>query len=54
MFEIQKYKKSNTKVTVRLPEEMDTRLREIATQENMSFNNVLVSCIDYALLNLKK
>ena len=36
MFEITKYKKSNVKLSIRLP-------------ENMSFNNVIVSCIQNSL-----
>ena len=50
-FEISKYKDSNVKLSIRLPESIDNTLRRIATVENMSFNNVLVSCIKYALDN---
>lgn len=49
MFEITKYKKSNVKITIRLPEDIDTILRKIAKKEDMSFNNVLVSCIQNSL-----
>ncbi len=49
MFEISKYKKSNVKITIRLPENVDTMLRKIAKKEDMSFNNVLVSCIQNSL-----
>lgn len=49
MFEITKYKKSNVKITIRLPEDIDTMLRKIAKKEDMSFNNVLVSCIQNSL-----
>ena len=51
MFEISKYKKSNVKISIRLPETMNDTLKKIAEKENMSFNNVLVSCIKYALDN---
>ena len=51
MFEISKYKDSNVKLSIRLPESIDNTLRLIAKEENMSFNNVLVSCIKYALDN---
>ena len=51
MFEISKYKNSNVKLSIRLPENIDNTLRKIAEAENMSFNNVLVSCIQYALDN---
>lgn len=49
MFEISKYKKSNVKLSIRLPEKMNETLRKIAKKENMSFNNVLVSCIQHSL-----
>jgi len=49
MFEISKYKKSNVKLSIRLPEKMNEMLRKIAKKENMSFNNVLVSCIQNSL-----
>lgn len=51
LFEISKYKDSNIKLSIRLPESIDSTLRRIAEVENMSFNNVLVSCIKYALDN---
>lgn len=51
MFEISKFKKSNVKLSIRLPENVDILLRKIAKAEEMSFNNVLVSCIQYALEN---
>ena len=49
MFEISKYKKSNVKLSIRLPEKINETLRKIAKKENMSFNNVLVSCIEHSL-----
>ncbi|MFR2571358.1 MAG: Arc family DNA-binding protein [Clostridia bacterium] len=49
MFEISKYKKSNVKISIRLPEKMNDMLRKIAKKENMSFNNVIVSCIQNSL-----
>lgn len=52
MFEISKYKKSNVKLTIRLPEDINETLRKIAKKENMSFNNVLVSCIQNSLEEL--
>lgn len=56
MFEISKYKKSNVKLSIRLPEKMDETLRKIAKKENMSYNNVIVSCIQNSLdqMDLKK
>ena len=49
MFEISKYKKSNVKLCIRLPEKMNETLRKIAKKEEMSFNNVIVSCIQNSL-----
>ena len=49
MFEVSKYKKSNVKKSKRLPENMNETLKKIAKKENMSFNNVIVSCIQNSL-----
>ena len=49
MFEVSKYKKSNVKISIRLPENMNERLKKIAKKEDMSFNNVIVSCIQNSL-----
>ena len=49
MFEISKYKKSNVKISIRLPENMNEMLKKIAKKENMSFNNAIVSCIQNSL-----
>ena len=49
MFEISKYKKSNVKLSIRLPENINDTLKKIAKEENMSFNNVIVSCIQNSL-----
>ena len=49
MFEISTYKKSNVKISIRLPETMNDTLKKIAAKENMSFNNVIVSCIQNSL-----
>lgn len=56
MFEISKYKKSNVKISIRLPENMNDMLKKIAKKEDMSFNNVIVSCIQNSLdeMDLKK
>ena len=56
MFEISKYKKSNVKISIRLPENINETLKKIAKKEDMSFNNVIVSCIQNSLdeIDLKK
>ena len=45
----QNIKKSNVKISIRLPETMNDTLKKIAEKENMSFNNVIVSCIQNSL-----
>lgn len=56
MFDITKYKKSNVKISIRLPEDINEILKKIAQKKNMSFNNVIVSCIQNSLdeINLEK
>ena len=56
MVEISKYKKSNVKISIRLPENINETLKKIAKKEDMSFNNVIVSCIQNSLdeMDLKK
>lgn len=49
MFEVSKYKKSTVKISIRLPENMNETLKKISKKENMSFNNVIVSCIQNSL-----
>lgn len=49
LFEITKYKKSNVKLSIRLPEDIYYTMKRIAKKEDMSFNNVLVSCIQNSL-----
>lgn len=45
----QNIKKVNVKISIRLPETMNDTLKKIAEKENMSFNNVIVSCIQNSL-----
>ena len=45
----QNIKKSNVKISIRLPENMNETLKKIAKKEDMSFNNVIVSCIQNSL-----
>ena len=49
MFEVSKYKKSNVKISIRLPKNMNESLKKKKKKENMSFNNVIVSCIQNSL-----
>lgn len=51
MFEILKYKDSNVKLSIKFPKSINNTLRIIAKSEDISYNNVLDSCIKYALDN---
>lgn len=39
--------------TFRLPEEMVESLEHIAAQNNISLNNLVTQCLEYALNNIK-
>lgn len=54
MFDIKKFKNSNIQSSVRFPEDIYYELKDIAKKNNMSFNNVIISCIKYALEDIKK
>lgn len=47
MFEIRNQQKSNK--TIRMPNELIDRLQKIADQNNISFNQLVVQCCEYAL-----
>lgn len=47
MFEIQSQQKSNK--TIRMPNDLIDRLQKIADQNNISFNQLVVQCCEYAL-----
>lgn len=51
MFEIKKRESSNK--TVRMPNELIADLEKLALAKEVSFNQVVVQCCEYALLNLK-
>lgn len=52
MFEIQNQQKSNK--TIRMPDDLIDRLQTIADQNNISFNQLVVQCCEYALKNMLK
>ena len=54
MFDIEKFKNSNIQVSVRFPEKIYKELKKISSDNNMSFNNVVISCIKYALEDTEK
>lgn len=52
MFEIQNQQKSNK--TIRMPDDLIDRLQTIADQNNISFNQLVVQCCEYALNDMTK
>lgn len=52
MFEIKKSESSNK--TIRMSNELIRRLEELSRVNDVSFNNVVVQCCEYALENLGK
>lgn len=49
MFDLQKFKNSNVQTSIRFPEDIYNQLKKLAKQNDMSLNNVVISCIKYAL-----
>ena len=47
MFEIQSQQKSNK--TIRMPNELIDRIQVLADQNDISFNQLVVQCCEYAL-----
>ena len=54
MFDLSKFKNSNIQTSVRFPEDIYNELKKLAKENGMSFNNVVISCIKYALDDEKK
>ena len=55
MFEVDNtLKNANVPRTIRFTESMFEELNEIATQNNISFNLLVLQCCRYALDNMKK
>ena len=49
MLDLSKFKNSNVQTSVRFPEDIYNKLKKLAKDNDMSFNNVVISCIQYAL-----
>lgn len=50
MFRVNKsFSKANIPKTIRFTEELDAKLRELAKGENISFNELVLRCCQYAL-----
>ena len=52
MFEIKKPTSSNK--TVRMPDELIVKLEKLAAQNDISFNQLVIQCCEYALKDLEK
>lgn len=40
--------------SLRLPKDLTAKVQELANENNMSFNRVIIQCIEYALDNVEK
>lgn len=54
MFKIEKHKNLNRRIVVRTTEDMADKIFKIAQENDVSVNNLVLSCIDYAFKNMKK
>ena len=52
MFEIKKPSSSNK--TVRMPDELIAKLEKLAAQNDISFNQLVIQCCEYAMEHLNK
>ena len=53
MFEIKKEATDFENKSLRLPKELIDKVQSLATDNNTSFNKVVIQCIEYALDNMK-
>ncbi len=53
MFEIKKEATDFENKSLRLPKELIDKIQTLATENNTSFNKVVIQCIEYALDNMK-
>lgn len=52
MFEIRKPSASNK--TIRMPDTLIEKLEKLATQHDISFNQLVIQCCEYAIEHLNK
>lgn len=50
MFEIKKPQNSNK--TIRMPDDLIQRLQKLADENDISFNQLVIQCCEYALENM--
>ncbi len=53
MFKLQKDYTDYEYKSVRLPKHLIDEVQKLANDNNMSFNKVIIQCIDYALKNME-
>ena len=54
MFELHKQSVEYENKSLRLPKELIEKVQQLADEYNMSFNKVVIECIEYALNNMKQ
>ncbi len=54
MFELKKDFADYEYKSLRLPKELINRVQALSNEYNMSFNKVVIQCIEYALNDMKK
>ena len=52
MFELKKEESEYENKSLRLPKELIDKVQVLANEYNMSFNRVVIQCIEYALNNM--
>lgn len=54
MFKLKKEYVEYENKSLRLPKDLITQVQELANKNNMSFNRVIIQCIEYALENAEE
>lgn len=54
MFKLKKEYVEYENKSLRLPKDLITKAQELANKNNMSFNRVIIQCIEYALDNAEE
>lgn len=54
MFKLKKEYVEYENKSLRLPKDLITKVQELANKNNMSFNRVIIQCIEYALDNAEE
>lgn len=54
MFEIKKDYVEYENKSLRLPKDLIDKVQELANKNDVSFNKVVIQCIEYALANQRK